>query len=1008
MVDTQVETIPARELPRSGNGEGRTGANGSSSGRENGAGTPQTQERRDQARAKDLREGVGQGQNIELDLGDEEKKEVARILGQRKEKAENKWKLKPGEMTVVDRLARTLTPETLQKIAEGEVTKEVAAIASVLVHDELIALSLAAASVVRENPGKYGKIKSSWPIVGRWASKPTPTTTTEQTALKMMTDYAKECGFNGSLSQEQMDARLRRVHKIENEMTQKALGVDSMAPEYEYTSSSIHPESIARSTQNKLQIEINNALDDISKQKFNGESYDQIWQKDPVLATQVYNEAFQRAIFRLSPDLARNILDSETPGIRKESVDAHITRLEKKPKDEEANPLKETLDEKATEKTSIESRINQLDTLINGLEQQLPGLEQAFAGIKKKVETEKGLINDEIRDLDTQWSASLATLERYLAVPLPDKGKKDTYKDEYSRWNTNLTKAREETVRFHGELEAKRKELRTLLGQEAEAEIKKKTAEDQMKKYQRERSGKKRELIGVKADEKTAKIAYEAKLKEISEGGTPENREKADALRRWVQTTQNFNQVLDIRLNGGTVGDYSLEGLADTGETVDGEIKGAERIRELLFHKTGDKIYDPKEGRKMLSDETIARAIIWKFGLDTSMKIETSAGATSIREILDTIRNSREDIRTMAPGPTRDGLQISLTYTQRELVEGLLGNLKGSQFRTTDLLQFIVQQGAKSAENGNPYLDLSGLEEQFTRTEAEIRPVGVETLPPPEVGATTIKGNELTWEGDTRTMWLDGKAHRLHLKATETSSRADVGYKIEVEATPELVSALPPTQTEALDLGIDWSIIDVFYGKDGLLRTEYARRDRHWWEREKKIPTWIQIDNGREETTLSAGVIPTAELATDKVSDDISRRTIGRGRRSLGLEIIHNMNIATGDTIASMTPNERLALLGGRFQPTEARSIPETGSPGVFKDYTITLGSDGNFYILETGAPTEERKRLDQFFQSRSEKYREVQGTQILSSEERKKLQQELGEIRMLIGREVRRAQQRR
>lgn len=287
--------------------------------------------------------------------------------------------------------------------------------------------------------------------------------------------------------------------------------------------------------------------------------------------------------------------------------------------------------------------------------------------------------------------------------------------------------------------------------------------------------------LSVKADLESFQLTLDEALKTHN---APEKRlerqEKAKALRKWNEVVGGYDKIVNARFSQKYTDDYARERLASIKETETGEIEGAEKIREHIFRLVLENKadYDPELARKMLSDEAIARAIIWVYKVDP-----------------ETVTDTDGKIST----------KLALPY------------LRSSQFQVGDLIRFIAHEGVKSAERGNPYL---ALDKYFETPEAELK-LDVESIYRDGLGNVEIdlEDNTVTWTGSVPSSTMQG----LYINDLPTTYRItqqisplnDI-YSAEILTNQRFLQSLPEN-IHGISL-LPEVIKNAFYDQDGNLR----------------------------------------------------------------------------------------------------------------------------------------------------------------------------------------------
>lgn len=953
---------------------------------------------------------------IRLDRGTANK--VAERLLKRKQVAEE---LSKGERPLmnVDRLLRTLGPDAVRKFESGTATTQDVAVAWFVIHDEILQKGLAVAKLVQDNPGRFDRLKNV-PLIGLLAQG--PQTQLADIIKRLSSEYTREIGFgagpNEGWDPQRIENHLIGLNQLRLALEQSLFGRGFRDPLFDQVSTSIDPESFDAKTGNRLHDAIVKQLSDpegILTQRFGGRTFLEVEQEDPVAAMQALFEAQQQALMDFCSEAAKNVLKGEKPEIDASKIEFEAIKLEAKPKPEDIQPLQEAATIRATEFQEVETRFAALKTKREAAANQLPALERTFLEKQASYNRQSPNLTTEITNLETQIAAEQAA----RPGPLPG-GATNDQRVAHAQAMATIS----ETIRNLQQAHTTKTDYRNrLLGEYAAAEAAFRQARREHNKFVTQIDGIEQaggELETKKNAKKTADDALEAKNKEIAEGGSPENKERATALRRWRDAYDGIDTIIDRRYRQKHGDEFTRERLANTEERPDGQIDGAERIREHILGLTyklpnldglsQEQIetlqkYQSELPRKMLSDEAIARAAIWVFRLDTAR--ETNTTGTSLNDLLEDIRITRE---TLTATPLRNTgarriLEQALLDQDRELVVAVLPHLRRSQFQVGDLMRFLVHEGVKSAKQGNPYLALS---EYYEQTQAELH-LEPESIYRPGIGHAEVEGRNTTWDGEIANTAISrdfGVGLPLHFRVRENFERESINYTMEVEVNERFLQALPNNAPP----GLRPAIQRFFYDDNGNLRSQIRGRDRLELARmirERRpdilwlnIPQWLMLV---EETTLNTPGVPAS--ASERVLNELATTWIGSP------DVPQAISSSVADNLLHRTPAERLHFLRGLSITIPINGVPLTEHPVELHNYRVDLDNDGEFFITDVTDPdpaNHERHELNVFFQRRLEAYRQSLGVQTVNVQERGQLQQEFLQIQEALGMEIMRAQQRR
>lgn len=442
-------------------------------------------------------------------------------------------------------------------------------------------------------------------------------------------------------------------------------------------------------------------------------------------------------------------------------------------------------------------------------------------------------------------------------------------------------------------------------------------------------------------------------LNKTLEGGTGaeerlKRQEKAKALRKWNEVVTGevvtgYDKIIDARFSQKYGDEYTRERLADIEKTADGQIKGAERIREHIFRLVNEGDYDPILARKMLSDQTLTKAIVWVYKIDSSI-VSNDDGTLS--------------------------LEKTLPY------------LRSSQFQVGDLLRFVVHEGVKSAETGNPYL---ALDRRFEAPKPELK-LEAESIYKEGVGRIIeqkdIKdpvgnnGYEITWEGVVTNVSSLNPDIPLTLRVTPKAYRSQVYYGVQVRTNQRFFESLPRSIPTAPAHPFPGELLQ-FYDSDGNLKTDI-----------KNLPNWVKL---KEIDALSPTSLPIVDDALGNIDSEIAP------------SISEMIKSAVADFVLQKAPQDRLKMLKGFVSPGITNIA--RAEDGALQNYQMDLDDNGSLFITnitDSSSPQE----LQEFFRRRLDVYRKSKGVQTLNLTEREDLQKEFMQILSRIGLAVLQAQQ--
>lgn len=935
--------------------------------------------------------------DVDVDLDKETKGEIVRRLLKRKQNVEE-LKLDEKRQTKLDRLLLNLAPETIARLEKGELTKDDLALSWYVLHDDLIQKSAAASQLIKDSAGQPGRFERlrDIPIIGLLSREPTgPQTQLESTTQRLTSEYTREIRF-AEWDSQRIENELVELNQLRLAIEQSFFERGFRDPLYDQVSTSIYPLELGLKAGNRFHDKIVHNLsgpEGVLAQRYNGRTYLELWESDRVAAVGALHEANQRALTEFAREKTKLFLQKEKPEVDLTVIEAHAKKLEERPKPEDIGPFQEEKTKAETELIEVGTQLNQLKSRLESVTQGLPEFDRKYLEAQASYDAEMASVDTEIAEAEQFLRDIMADQARTPPglTPQQESQFKQNITPIISGARTSLESARS----YKRQLSSERSKAKAAFDQQTQLRT----------SLQAEITNSQNALTTKEQNKRTAENSLKAKQEEIEKGGSPEKREQASALRKWTELVQDnkFEKIIDSRYSQKHGDEYTRERLANIAEKPDGQIDGAERIREHIFRVINPADYNPALARKMLSDESIAKAILWTYQFDTRRPIEAAGGNSfdNLLRELELRKNSLTvwpkaedvpDVERERIGEEREALERDIRNRERQLVQLTLPQLRRSNFEVGDLLRFMVHEGLKSAEKGNPYLEISDYYRQ-TRPELQLE---AESIYRTDVGHTEIEGRTVTWDGEVPNLELSrtfGTPLPIHVRVRQELSGREVQYSYQAETNEKFLQSLQDTAPAALNP----EIRRVFYDVDGNLRTELRGRDRREIARmirERRftfnIPQWITLGERRYDSVVAP--------ATEQALDDLS---------TVSPELPRMLTSSVADNILQKSPQERLGLLRGLAVEIPVNDVPFTGgAAGETRNYRIDFDNNGNFWIIDT--TTHERSEPNAFYDRRLETYRQRLGVQTLSPEERNNLRNEFLQIQGALGREVLRAQLRR
>lgn len=912
-------------------------------------------------------------------------------------------------LTVIDRWLINLDGEALNRLEAGNPNREDLVFSWYLVHDELLQKSLAVSQYVREHPeqqGTFGRVIRAIPLIGRLARAPGIETQLERSAPRLSSQYTKEIGFD-TWDERRVLSSLTNLNQLRLNIERSLFGQGFQDPLFDQVSTSVFPSAFVDKTGNRLHDEVIDQLhgeEGILKQQYGGRTFLELWQEDPAVAMQALFEANQRALTQFAEESAETLLMKERPTADTNAIEAHAKKLEEKPKAEDITKLQEAVTKATTEFEDAERKYKSLKTPVDQAKAAEKQSRQEFDRASKKLEELSASLTKDIarreKNLEALYNSTIREPDASLTP------------EQRASFQQSFAAATQNIARLEEALTAQQSKMEQLITQKAEAELDSKNKETETKEVEAKANSEGLEQAGEDfKSKKSAKETAETNLKTAQDGivkeVSPENTEKAKALRTWIETGAGFEQIMEVRYSQRHGDEFTRERLASIQNRPDGQIDGTERIREHIFRTINPQAYDPVLARKMVSDEVIAKAIIWIYKLDTNSIYSTQGD--SLAQVLESLENVTYAEQSFTRQTTvNDELRfrsLNLLRARRnelaqELARTTLPYLRGSQFKVADVLRFIAQDGLKTAQNGNPYLEISNY---YINTQPELQ-VEAESIYRAGVGHTAIHDHELIWDGEVVNA-VDSylpTANPMHYRVRQHFDRGAVNYSIDVQTNLRFLQALPPAAT----VDLPPQIRERFYDGAGNLRTELRGLEGVALERLVRrggvgpflnIPEWITLRDNMHVTDLQANETAGERKATDAVLTHL--------RRDISEEMPRLVAASAADFVLQQSNQERVGLLRG-FAVVVVPNVALSENLNITRDYLVDLDNEGNLFITIESDPRRPRQELNQFYRRRLEEYRRTRGVQMLSVQERTLLRNEFLAIQEAVGREVIRAQQ--
>jgi hypothetical protein len=901
------------------------------------------------------------------------------------------------KLSVVDRLLAEKGRSFVDKIdGNSELTRDELALAWVVMHDELIQKASVAKLSVEHQPAKFQRLKDA-PVVGRIFSRYATEDTTRVVASdkpRFTSDYLREHGFS-DWPADRVEKDLVELNNLRVDL-EKRLG---------FAGSNAEGWSVPdfdRKNGQAMHDHTVKAVSEILAREHSGRSLVELQHEDPVAAARVRHQGMQEGLMILSPELAKSILKAENPEVDTALIEAQIARLGKVGKEPDEETLAEATDDLRLAEKDLESAQSDLDTY----PQKIKDAESDRDTKKEKKDIADTLYTDSLpflQDDITRINNEIDTLNTSISAGTAPNAEREAERQKGIAGRIKeLERAKKE----------KNDEIKRLLLDRTSAAAAYSTAENKVTKL-----GTLDEARQKVREKREAKKKAEEALEKLNNPDAVDNEDQVEALRRWGATGKPdaYGEVIDRRFSQKRESEFGRDKLANV-TIINGEIAGADLIRKHIFAVTAEgkawfaKPENQELARKMLSDEAIARGIMETFRIDTAGGEINIAGATYTYEgLLAQIEprriraeNAHNQLQAekakSAPDPAELArLETSVKRTtvdlkkyEQPLLTSLLPRLENAtQFQVGDTLRFLINEGVKSAANGEPFLKVpdyylrpsteldlrtkSILEEDMGNVDLEIR----DTMRP-----------RVTWEGPVRTVNgrifgspLNISDTEFNFRVTEEFNRGQVASRVQVEVNEEFLKHLPLHENAAMPE----EIRRYFYTAAGEVRTDIrSMTDKLNNGRELKdfgLPAWISVS----DPVLNAG-----RGQSDRFEEASSGAMLNALGSIYSSEIPQKLSIETANKVLELRPEERLKVIKG-FENMEITFNMIGVGP---TDVRVRFDNEGNFWIAKPDGSDE--NQLEEYYSRREAQYRGDRQT--LTADERQELHAELATIQQYIG----------
>lgn len=672
------------------------------------------------------------GAEAPITLQPKERVEISRILTIRLNEAQAR-RDKAQSLDPIDEVI--LKPEVMSRIKSGEFSAEDLATAWYVIDVELHQKILAVAAIMADDPTRFNQIRNT-PLVERLVRDPASLTTEELSALKALYDNQEYREFIRDIGYGRVDGvwdgarAYKDLKNLDDIRTTLEGSFYRDAPKDSGRLVRFRPrrqnkpaddEILLRSpvsdvldqSGHKAYRELARQVREVIKQrveadpnKFGGLIYRDIREKYPIEALRIRQEAAGNALLQKARISAQEIVEGKRYSGDSALIEQKADELRTPPKDEELAPLKaaktvadaelvRAQQELERVRTTLPQEISQAGEAVRTAETAKNKAKGLFDAIDASIKSDTG----EVASLRSQIS-TLANKIEITSIPKggidPTAGITQTIDNNNARiraYFDRLATAEQAMISAEEELKSAQTRLDQLRG--TDIVVGKLQAAENTVTQAKERAG--------------------AAQRDLDGKTSPERTEMADALDDWVVTVDGRSRLDDVLTSPKFGDEYPIEKLTDTTIRLDGQVEGAERLRDLMS-RTIDKNLDPDRTRLRISDEALAIRIIESVpGLyDAKITIPPGpgiiGGESTFRAEIDSLKDAHRRLEEAKRTKTdTSDIDAEIKARERTLILQAIPRLRSANPTRAQIYSFIngtIDEGLRSAELGNPYLSM--------------------------------------------------------------------------------------------------------------------------------------------------------------------------------------------------------------------------------------------------------------------------------------------------------------
>ncbi|KKQ34767.1 MAG: hypothetical protein US51_C0028G0002 [Microgenomates group bacterium GW2011_GWA2_37_6] len=632
-------------------------------------------------------------------------KTMAELLDRMKIKAKHAKSIqdRQGKLSPTD--TYLLDAGVIQRLESGQLTREDYIIALLDINDELSQKAFASGRLVREGKGRLSR-------------RPPTVFDTYIGAPIRDSSYIQEARYTPS------EAELRSLNQLRIQLNESLFGKGFKDPLFDEINTSIYPARLLSESRHDVYSEIGRQVENIIAERVKagtlplGETPQNLWLTNRREMALVVREANHRALEQMTLDRATAILKSP-PEISREAITDRVNALRQPPTREELTALEEA-------KTQVDTRATEAQeefTSLNNELTQLKRLEEAYTDADAKAK-EGQRINGTLDAAANTTTGGFLQLQQTMdALRQSIRGQAQGTKEIAIKISA-----------AHERYDNLRRELSDLLSAKATAEQRyNQSVKDRIKALEGTPAvpatattpailavtglveQAKTTLNTAKTAAKTAGETHAIKVKELDAGPSAESKQRADDLEEWGTAFDKYGSIMDTQRKQKAGDPYTLDRLSDSTLRADGQIEGAERIRESIFLVADPSKYSPEQARRLISNDAIAKGVIHIYEIPINVTMGTSG--RTIRQIGSDIEAQQQRLNALlalAPAartPNYDTLvaiaRTNVNNNQLELIQTTISSISSTdRIKALRLLDFLAKEGAKSAQKGNPDLEI--------------------------------------------------------------------------------------------------------------------------------------------------------------------------------------------------------------------------------------------------------------------------------------------------------------